>query len=189
MTHIDKAMGIFLCKYQLYSFSDTLEDSFLDVFFLMFTLILSELHVNPRMKDSFSEKGNKICVNGKSFSTARSPFYVILCCYFRLLASLSQVTYLLNAIQFLSLSSSSINKLKHQLLFICKNFMFSNFMQNRVFPPGNGGEMGAVSPLPLFSLRPCKDFVLITKYIKFLLMLIFENPDSMCSGSIKAKFQ
>ena len=63
------------------------------------------------------------------------------------------------AIYFLSLMSCSINKLKSQMFFTCKNFMFSDFtwkknilLQEMV---GGGGEGTGAPPAHPFSLRPC----------------------------------
>ena len=65
------------------------------------------------------------------------------------------------AIYFWSLKSCSVNKLKSDMLFTCRNVMFSYFTWKKVFAPGNdgdgggGGAGGADAPLlpPLF-LRP-----------------------------------
>ena len=74
-----------MCKYYIV-ISDILVGSFLDVLFLLLTVILSELHVKPRRNDWVSEKMyRKICVRGINFFTAITPFY-----------SPSQVMYLLN---------------------------------------------------------------------------------------------
>ena len=56
-------------------------------------------------------------------------------------------------IYFLSLMSCSINKLKPQMLFTCKNFMFSNFTQKKKFfqVMVKGLEPPSLPPL---SLRP-----------------------------------
>ena len=54
-------------------------------------------------------------------------------------------------IYFLSLTSSSINKLKSHLLFTCKNFMLSDFMRKKIFAPGNSGGSWRPSPCPSFS--------------------------------------
>ena len=54
-------------------------------------------------------------------------------------------------IYFLSLMSCSINKLKPQMLFTCKNFMFSDFTQKKKILPGNGEGAGAPLPAASFS--------------------------------------
>ena len=46
---------IFFCKYYLV-ISDKLIDSFLDVFYLLLAVLLSELHEKPRRKDWVTEK-------------------------------------------------------------------------------------------------------------------------------------
>ena len=87
---------IFLCKYYI-DISDALVGSFLDVLFLLLVVILPGFHMKPRRKDWVSEKiYRKICVRGIKLLIALPPFYVILCCFFCLLPSPSQVTYLLN---------------------------------------------------------------------------------------------
>ena len=56
------------------------------------------------------------------------------------------------AIYFLSLMSCSINKLKSQMFFTCKKFMFSNLtLKKKYFAPGNGGvgEGGGGPDAPL----------------------------------------
>ena len=62
------------------------------------------------------------------------------------------------ALYFLSLMSCPVNKLKSQMFFKCKNFMFSDFTWKKIyFAPGNGGvgRGGAgVPPWPPLSLRP-----------------------------------
>ena len=86
---------IFLCKYYIV-ISDTLVVSLLDVVFLLLAVVLSELHEKPRRnKDELQKKVHRrTCVKDITFLTARLPFYVIFCCFLRLLPS--QVTSLLN---------------------------------------------------------------------------------------------
>ena len=51
------------------------------------------------------------------------------------------------AIYFLSLMSCSINKLKSQMFFTCKNLMFSELKwKKKYFAPGNGGKEGGLAP-------------------------------------------
>ena len=89
---------IFLCKYYVV-LSDLLAESFLDVFFLLLTVILSELHEKPRrIKIELQKKDHRrISVREITFLTTRLPFDVIFCCFLRLLPPLSQVTYVLNS--------------------------------------------------------------------------------------------
>ena len=62
------------------------------------------------------------------------------------------------ALYFLSLMSCSVNKLKSQMFFKCKNFMFSDFTWKKIyFAPGNGGGGRgglAFPPGPLFLYGP-----------------------------------
>ena len=95
-----------MCKYYIV-ISDILVGSFLDVLFLLLTVILSELHVKPRRNDWVSEKMyRKICVRGINFFTAITPFY-----------SPSQVMYLLNGqYEWCSVIISWVNGRKHENL-------------------------------------------------------------------------
>ena len=87
---------IFLSKYCIV-ISDTLVGPFLDVLFVLLSVILSELHEKPRKKNELQQKVNRrICVRDVTFLTAHPPFYVIFCCFLRLLPPTSEVTYLLN---------------------------------------------------------------------------------------------
>ena len=46
------------------------------------------------------------------------------------------------AIYFWSLKSCSVNKLKSDMLFTCRNVMFSYFTWKKIFAPGNDGDGG-----------------------------------------------
>ena len=49
------------------------------------------------IKIELQKKGHRrICLMGITFLTTRLPFYVIFCCFLRLLPPLSQMMYLLN---------------------------------------------------------------------------------------------
>ena len=68
---------VFLCKYDVV-IPDTLLDTFLDVLFLLLTVILSELYETPRRKDWVTEKvQTRICVRDITFLTARLPFLLL----------------------------------------------------------------------------------------------------------------
>ena len=79
------------------------------------------------------------------------------------------------ALYFLSLMSCSVNKLKSQMFFKCKNVMFSDFTWKKIyFAPGNGGggRGGWRPPLaPSFSTAPC--FVLLDYQLTESLILAF----------------
>ena len=52
---------------------------------------------NQEEKIELQQKVNrKVCVRDVTFLTAHPPFYVIFCCFLRLLPPTSEVTYLLN---------------------------------------------------------------------------------------------
>ena len=59
-------------------------------------------------------------------------------------------------VHFLSLTSSSRNKLKSHMFFTCKKSIFSDFTWKKDFSPGNCKAGGA----PAFSLLPCYVFTL-----------------------------
>ena len=67
--------------------------SFLDVFFLLLPVILSDFYGKPKRNDWLTEKiHSRICVRDINFLTAGPPFYFIFCCFLHLLLSPSQVT-------------------------------------------------------------------------------------------------
>ena len=72
---------IFLCKHYIV-ISDKLVGFFLDVFFLLLAVILSELHDfmrNQKRKIELQRKVHRsICMRDITFLTARSPFYAFL---------------------------------------------------------------------------------------------------------------
>ena len=73
---------VLLRKYYIV-ISDKLIDSFWDVFFLLLSVILWELHENPKRKDWVTEKLHwSICVRDITFLTARPSFYVIFAVFF-----------------------------------------------------------------------------------------------------------
>ena len=73
--------------------SDTLLNSFLDVLFSLFAVILSGLHEKPRRrKDWVTEKKYIEEFVWRTFLTARTPVFVTFCCFLHLLLPPSQVT-------------------------------------------------------------------------------------------------
>ena len=75
-----KIFNIFVQVLYYIVISDTLLASFLDMLFLLLTVILSELHENARRKEIELQKKvhRRICVRDITFLSARSPFYVFL---------------------------------------------------------------------------------------------------------------
>ena len=80
---------IFLCKYYIV-ISDTLTDSFLDVFFLLLAVILSELQEKPRRKVCVTKKitQKNLCEGHHFFNCTPSVLYVIFCCLLHLFSPL-----------------------------------------------------------------------------------------------------
>ena len=126
---------IFLCKYYIVT-SDTLVGFFLDGLYLLFTVILSELYEKPRRnKDWVTEKSTQKNLCGSiTFLTAHHPFYVIFCCFLRLLPFPSWRTSWMAPIKIHNISMGGIlcdveNVKKScnliQLLGISKNLMLS----------------------------------------------------------------
>ena len=89
--HWQSSEIMFFCKLDVV-ISDILVDSFYDVLYVVLSVILPELHEKPRRKDWITEKSAKrnLC-EGHHFLAARPTFfYVILCCFLRLLSPLAK---------------------------------------------------------------------------------------------------
>ena len=76
------------------------------------------------------------------------------------------------AINFLSLMSCSINKLKSLMFFAFKKFMFSDYMWKKIFAAkngGGGGRWGLAPPCPsfLYSSGMCNTNKVLKVVLKF----------------------
>ena len=90
------AILLFLRKYYIV-ISHTVAGSFLDVFFSLLAVILSELREKPKRKDWVTEKSTqKNLCEGYHFFWPHALLSMSFCCFLRVLHPPSQVTYLQN---------------------------------------------------------------------------------------------